>query len=75
MSTLLFLIGYGLVVPIAAFRSRIKPKMLATAFGGHQLGLGIAALGWLLRSNVWVAAAHVAWAVVARVWFQQIQRP
>ena len=75
VSTLLFLIGYGLVLPIAFGRARIKPKMLTLAFAGHQLGLGVAALGWLLRGSVWIAAGHIAWAVVARVWFQQMPKP
>lgn len=70
VSTLLFLVGYGLVLPIAIRRAQIPEKYLPPAFAGHQLGLFIAACGWLVSGRLWVAAAHVGWAVVARIWFQ-----
>ncbi|MFT7599918.1 MAG: hypothetical protein ACI8TP_002856 [Acidimicrobiales bacterium] len=69
-STLLFLLGYSLVLPVVFKRAALNPKRLKLALAGHQLGLALAALGWVIKGRVWIAVAHLAWAVVAKVWYQ-----
>lgn len=70
VSTLLFLVGYGLVLPIAVRRTKVPEKFLNAAFAGHQFGLFVAACGWVLSGRLWIAVAHLGWAVAARIWFQ-----
>ena len=41
----------------------------AISLVGHQLGMMIAAVGWLFRGNVIVAIAHLLWVAFASVWF------
>lgn len=74
VSTLLFLVGYALVLPIALRRAKLDPSHLRLALSGHQLGLFLAGVGWLMSGRPWVAAAHLGWAVAARAWFQAQQK-
>jgi len=69
VSTALFLIGYGLALPIALRMSAIVAQQHRLSFVGHQLGVGIALLGWALRGSVMIAVIHALWLVGVRVWF------
>ena len=40
------------------------------ALAGHQLGMGIAMLGWFLRGRVIIGIAHLVWMVAAKIWFE-----
>lgn len=70
VSTALFLLGYGLALPIGLRMTAIVSQQHRLAFVGHQVGVAIALLGWVLRGSVVIALIHVVWLVGARVWFQ-----
>jgi hypothetical protein len=71
VSTLLFLAGYGLAIPIALQLGRIVAQQHRMALVGHQVGIGIAAVAWLLRGRVVLALLHMVWAIGVRVWFDR----
>ena len=70
LATALLLLGYGLALPIAARLSTVVAKGNRLAIWGHQLGMLVAALGWLFRGQVLVAAAHGLWLALAYTWFE-----
>ena len=69
LSTALFLVGYGLALPLARRLPSIVTQQRRLAFGGHQLGVLVALIGWLSRGGYTVALAHLAWLVGTRIWF------
>lgn len=69
ISTALFLVGYGLALPIATRLPTVVANQSRLAIWGHQFGLLIAALGWVLRGGILVAVLHLAWMAIASVWF------
>jgi hypothetical protein len=69
ISTALFLLGYGLALPIGARLQAVVAGRHRLAMWGHQLGILIAALGWALRGGLAMAALHLAWLALAGVWF------
>ena len=69
VSTALFLVGYGLAVPIATRLPTVVAERNRMAMWGHQVGVLVAALGWLLKGGVMVAVLHLAWIGLANVWF------
>lgn len=69
ISTALFLVGYGLALPIATRLPTVVANQNRLAIYGHQLGLLIAAFGWVLRGGVVIAVLHLAWMAIASVWF------
>ncbi|MEL6981751.1 MAG: hypothetical protein AAFO29_04940 [Actinomycetota bacterium] len=69
ISTALFLVGYGLALPIASRLATVVANQIRLAIWGHQLGMLIAALGWVMRGGVLVAVIHLAWMAFVGVWF------
>ncbi len=69
IATVLFLVGYGLALPIAPRLPTVVAGQHRLAMWGHQLGVMIAALGWALRGRLTVAAIHFAWLAIASIWF------
>ena len=69
MSTALFLVGYGLAIPIGMRLGHVARTGNRLALAGHQVGVVIALVGWLLRGSVALTVAHVVWLVAARIWF------
>ena len=69
VSTALFLLGYGLALPIGMRLAAVVAAQHRLALAGHQIGVAIALLGWLLRGSVMLAVAHGLWLVAARIWF------
>jgi hypothetical protein len=69
LSTALFLLGYGLALPIAFRLVGVVARQHRVALAGHQLGIGIALVGWLLRGSITAAALHGLWLAIARIWF------
>ncbi len=69
VSTALFLLGYGLGLPIAFRLTRIVAAQHRTAFAGHQIGFGVATLGWLVSGRITMVLIHVLWLIGARLWF------
>ena len=69
VSTALFLLGYGLALPIALQMSRIVAQQHRLAFVGHQVGVTIALVGWAIRGTITIALIHVLWVIGVRVWF------
>lgn len=74
LSTVLFLAGYGLALPLAARLSAIIAARQRLAFAGHQVGVVVALIGWLARGSIVMALLHVVWAVAARIWFASSER-
>ena len=70
VSTALFLLGYGLAIPIGLRMTTIVARQHRIALTGHQLGVVIALLGWLLRGSIVIVAIHALWLIGVRVWFQ-----
>lgn len=68
-STALFLIGYGLALPIAARLASIVSGQQRLAFAGHQFGVLVAGLGWALRGTAALVLVHVVWLAAAYLWF------
>lgn len=69
ISTVLFLIGYALALPIAFRLGRVVSQQHRLALTGHQAGMTIAAIGWLVRGRVPMAVAHLVWIIAVRIWF------
>ena len=69
ISTALFVVGYALALPIAGRLPTVVAGQNRLAVWGHQLGLLIAAFGWVLRGGVLVAVLHLAWMAFVGVWF------
>lgn len=69
MSTVLFIAGYGLALPLAGRLSTIVTDRQRLAFAGHQVGVLIALLGWLVRGSIVMALVHVVWVVAAKLWY------
>ena len=69
VSTALFLVGYGLAIPIGLRMTTIVAHQQRLALTGHQVGVGLALLAWLLRGSITIAIIHVLWLVGVRVWF------
>lgn len=69
VSTVLFLLGYGLALPIVARLTAAVAQQHRLAIIGHQVGMTIAAVGWLLRGRVVFALVHLAWMIGVRIWF------
>lgn len=72
LSTALFILGYALALPIAGKMSTVVERQNRLAIFGHQAGIMLAALGWILRGAVFVAVGHVLWLVVAYSWFAHL---
>lgn len=70
MSTALFLLGYGLSLPIATRLASVVATKNRLAMWGHQLGVSLAAVGWVTRGQIPVALAHVVWMTGAGLWFR-----
>ena len=70
MTTALFLLGYGLAIPIAMRMTSIVAQQHRVALAGHQIGVGLAFLAWLLRGSLVIAVIHLFWLVGVRFWFQ-----
>ena len=69
LSTVLFILGYGLGLPIAFRMVAVVQGQHRLALAGHQVGMTVAALGWLVRGSVAVAIGHLAWMIGVRLWF------
>ncbi len=74
MSTVLFIAGYALALPLASRLTTIVNGQKRLAFAGHQFGVGVALLGWLVRGSYVMALLHAVWIVVARLWFGTVER-
>ena len=68
-STVLFLIGYLLAVPVAFRMPQVVAQQHRLALIGHQTGVMLATLGWLSRGSFAVAVIHVVWMIGVRFWF------
>lgn len=74
LSTILFIAGYGLALPLAARLSAVIAGRQRLAFAGHQVGVLIALLGWLVRGSIVMALLHVVWVVAAKLWYTSSER-
>lgn len=69
VSTALLLLGYGLSLPIVFRLVSIVANQQRVAFVGHQVGMSVALLGWLVSGRAAMAIIHGLWLVAARIWF------
>lgn len=69
VSTILFLFGYALTLPALTRLVAVMNERQRLPFAGHQLGMGVALIGWLLRGRWLIAGLHLTWMIGARVWF------
>jgi len=72
LSTALFLLGYALAIPIAIKMSVVVERQNRLGLLGHQTGIMIATLGWVLRGAIFVAVGHVLWLALAYAWFTHL---
>lgn len=69
LSTALFLLGYSLALPIGSRLPSVVAGQNRLAMWGHQTGVLLAGVGWLLRGQILMAVVHAAWLIGASVWF------
>jgi hypothetical protein len=65
----LLLVGYLLVVPVATKMRHVVENQNRLALSGHQFGILVVCLGWMVGGRVQLIWVHLLWAVVAVVWF------
>lgn len=69
VSTALFLVGYGLALPIGSRLKAVAVEQHRLAMLGHQVGVIVATLGWVVRGAMFMAFLHLLWLVGAGIWF------
>ena len=69
LSTALFLLGYGLALPTGARWRHVVRSGNSLALWGHQLGVLISLLGWLIKGRMPMVLLHIVWLVGAKIWF------
>ena len=69
-STAFLILGYALALPIGMRMASIVSQQHRLAFTGHQVGVGLALLGWVIRGSIMISLIHVVWLVGVRLWFQ-----
>ena len=74
LSTVLFLAGYGLALPLGSRLPSIVANQQRLAFAGHQFGILIALVGWLSRGSFILATLHLVWVVATRIWYGTAER-
>jgi hypothetical protein len=69
LSTALFVLGYGLSLPIIARLGEVRATGNRLAIAGHQFGISVCLLGWAIQGRIIMALLHLVWLVTVRVWF------
>lgn len=69
LSTALFLVGYGLGLPILFRMTTVVAAQNRLAFTGHQIGFAVALLAWVLSARPSIAVIHGLWIAIAGIWF------
>ncbi len=69
IALVLLLIGYVLTVPIASRMKRVVESQNRLAMSGHQFGIGIICVGWVVGGRAPLIWLHILWAVAAIIWF------
>jgi len=69
LSTALFLVGYGLALPIGARWRYVTQTGNRLALWGHQAGVFLALAGWVTKRGLVIAGVHVVWLIAASMWF------
>lgn len=77
VALLLVLIGYSLALPIASQLPRVVRSGNRLALTGHQAGVAVAGLGWLVGGRTPLLWLHLLWLLVASIWFnwRNAERP
>lgn len=65
-STALLLLGYALALPALARTGRVLRTGNRLALFGHQVGILLATVGWLLQRHTMIALLHLVWVVAVR---------
>jgi hypothetical protein len=66
-STALLLLGYAMALPVLARFGRVLRGRHRMALFGHQIGMLLAASGWMLNRQTVLALLHLLWAITARM--------
>lgn len=69
LSTALFVLGYGLALPIIAKLTVLKAKRSRVGIFGHQIGITIAMVAWAVRGRPTMVVLHLVWMIAVRIWF------
>gem|GEM_PF-6448044 len=69
ISTALMLVGYFLAVPIITRIFIVVKQQQRIVLAAHQLGIILATAGWILKGNYPIAAIHIIWMVLLKIWF------
>ncbi len=69
LSTVLFVLGYGLALPIVARLTQLKATRNRLGIVGHQVGMTIALVAWATRGRTIMVLLHLAWMIGVRIWF------
>lgn len=69
IALLLIIVGYTLAVPIATKLPKVVRTGNKLALIGHQFGVAVAGLGWLVGRRPPLLWLHLLWLLVASIWF------
>lgn len=69
VALLLLVVGYGLALPIATRFPTVVRTGNRMALVGHQVGVAVAAVGWVVGGRTPLLWLHVLWLLVAAIWF------
>jgi len=74
VSVLLCLLGYPpFLLTLARWTDIVRARARMAALG-HLVAGSVVALGWFVAGRATIALVHVAWLVVARLWFSWAER-
>jgi hypothetical protein len=75
IALLLVILGYGLAFPIGTKMLTVVRTENRLAFTGHQAGVLIATLGWVIAGRGLLVWPHLLWLLIASIWFNWAVRP
>lgn len=74
LSTAVILLGSAIAVPIAFKFATVAKNGNRLAFAGHQTGVLVALLGWLLSGRISIGVGHAVWFAAAQGWYSWTNR-
>lgn len=69
VALLLVVVGYGLAIPVATQLPKVVRTGNRLALTGHQIGVSVAAVGWLIGGRTPLLWLHLLWLLAAAIWF------
>ncbi len=68
------MLGYSLAIPIGSKLPEVIRTRNKLALTGHQVGVIIAGLGWLVGARTPLVWMHLIWLLVASIWYGWVNR-